>query len=198
MRLNLLAGIAVGTVLAASAMGAQAATHLLFNYSSTNLAAPFTAFLDFTLGDTPVVGLDGFAMVAVTGNVDGDSITGLVNNPNSPGVTTAFNFNYDNIGWLGPNFVSNNGALVKGASTNIYNFFSQLPATTTVINGTAGSGYQIYKATSDGSVYLANSVGNASVSVAVPEPATWALMLVGFGGLGAALRANRKRTLVPT
>jgi len=26
----------------------------------------------------------------------------------------------------------------------------------------------------------------------VPEPATWAMMLVGFGGLGAAMRARRK------
>jgi hypothetical protein len=29
---------------------------------------------------------------------------------------------------------------------------------------------------------------------AVPEPATWAIMLVGFGGLGAAMRARRSRT----
>jgi hypothetical protein len=28
---------------------------------------------------------------------------------------------------------------------------------------------------------------------AVPEPATWALMLVGFGGVGAAMRRSRKR-----
>ncbi|WP_309605252.1 PEPxxWA-CTERM sorting domain-containing protein [Phenylobacterium sp.] len=27
----------------------------------------------------------------------------------------------------------------------------------------------------------------------VPEPSTWAMMLVGFGGLGAVLRANRRR-----
>ena len=27
---------------------------------------------------------------------------------------------------------------------------------------------------------------------AVPEPATWAMMLVGFGGMGAALRSRRK------
>jgi len=30
-------------------------------------------------------------------------------------------------------------------------------------------------------------------AVAVPEPATWALMLAGFGGLGAALRRRRAR-----
>jgi hypothetical protein len=28
---------------------------------------------------------------------------------------------------------------------------------------------------------------------AVPEPATWAMMLVGFGGIGAALRGRRSR-----
>ena len=27
---------------------------------------------------------------------------------------------------------------------------------------------------------------------AVPEPMSWALMLVGFGGLGAMLRSNRR------
>jgi hypothetical protein len=26
---------------------------------------------------------------------------------------------------------------------------------------------------------------------AVPEPATWAMMLVGFGGIGAAMRSRR-------
>ncbi|HEY5289395.1 MAG TPA: PEPxxWA-CTERM sorting domain-containing protein, partial [Caulobacteraceae bacterium] len=29
---------------------------------------------------------------------------------------------------------------------------------------------------------------------AVPEPAAWALMLAGFGGLGGALRMSRRRT----
>jgi hypothetical protein len=30
---------------------------------------------------------------------------------------------------------------------------------------------------------------------AVPEPATWALMIIGFGGAGAMLRGRRRRTL---
>ena len=35
-------------------------------------------------------------------------------------------------------------------------------------------------------------VATISSVTAVPEPATWAMMLVGFGGLGAALRSRRK------
>jgi hypothetical protein len=43
------------------------------------------------------------------------------------------------------------------------------------------------------------ALDDMSVSgVAVPEPASWALMLVGFGGLGAMLRANRRRLAVVT
>jgi hypothetical protein len=32
-------------------------------------------------------------------------------------------------------------------------------------------------------------------AVTVPEPATWTLALVGFGGLGAALRSRRRAAL---
>jgi hypothetical protein len=31
------------------------------------------------------------------------------------------------------------------------------------------------------------------VNGAVPEPATWAVMLIGFGGIGAAIRSNRRK-----
>jgi len=34
------------------------------------------------------------------------------------------------------------------------------------------------------------------ITSAVPEPSTWAMMIVGFGGVGSMLRANRRR-LVP-
>ena len=39
-------------------------------------------------------------------------------------------------------------------------------------------------------------VVTVSLSSAVPEPATWALMLIGFGGLGAAIRVRRSSLAV--
>jgi len=48
--------------------------------------------------------------------------------------------------------------------------------TVTITNGQGVSGAQIF-----------------ATSPAVPEPATWAMMLLGFGGIGMAMRRNRSR-----
>jgi hypothetical protein len=37
--------------------------------------------------------------------------------------------------------------------------------------------------------------GVQQITTAVPEPATWALMLMGFGGMGLAMRRNRRRSV---
>ncbi len=44
-------------------------------------------------------------------------------------------------------------------------------------------------------VYYNDSTGVNFTITSVPEPAAWALMLVGFGGLGAAMRARRRATV---
>ncbi len=52
-----------------------------------------------------------------------------------------------------------------------------------------------YGVNNDGS-FFNDSTGLALTVTSVPEPATWALVLAGFGGLGAALRARRKAAVV--
>jgi hypothetical protein len=59
--------------------------------------------------------------------------------------------------------------------------------------------YNLYFADASGQVDFkdlgpSNQQGDLldNVVVSVPEPATWAMMLVGFGGLGAAMRSRRR------
>ncbi len=95
--------------------------------------------------------------------------------------------------------------------TPIVNGFSNLPLNALIgvfnNNGTAndpfviGSSYNIVVPTGATMLYLgtvdsyqwANNIGGFAVDVAaaVPEPATWALMILGFGAIGATMRRRR-------
>ena len=44
----------------------------------------------------------------------------------------------------------------------------------------------------NGNIIVGHSEAFASVGAAVPEPASWAMMLIGFAGIGAVLRRRRK------
>jgi len=39
-------------------------------------------------------------------------------------------------------------------------------------------------------------IGGFAAASAVPEPSTWALMLLGFGGMGVAMRRTRRQTML--
>jgi hypothetical protein len=64
-----------------------------------------------------------------------------------------------------------------------------------------GNAYQYY---AFGASSVAFAQGNADqeltavTAIGAPEPATWGLMLVGFGGLGAMLRAQKRRLAYAT
>jgi len=42
---------------------------------------------------------------------------------------------------------------------------------------------------------FATAIDNLSLASAAPEPASWFMLLIGFGGLGAALRSMRRKAL---
>ncbi|HEX4180756.1 MAG TPA: PEPxxWA-CTERM sorting domain-containing protein [Caulobacteraceae bacterium] len=85
------------------------------------------------------------------------------------------------------NLTANFGALVGEVGGQF--FLIGTNATETGLSGDLKVGYW-------DSFYPDNS-GSQSLSIsAVPEPAAWAMMLVGFGGLGAAIRSNRRKDAV--
>lgn len=185
MRMNLLAGMAAGVLMAISAAGAHATQLFHFTYASSG--SPSAADLYLTTSDA-LNAFGAFDITSVTGNVDLDNVS-LAPDPEGAtpfSVSADGLFYFDNDYHPGLPHLTNAGLLVRSLTFE-YNVFATtqgLPTTT----------FEIYKATlGDGATYVANSVGDARFD-AVPEPTSWALMLVGFGGLGAMLRKRRAYT----
>ena len=49
----------------------------------------------------------------------------------------------------------------------------------------------------DPAYFLLDNISVTAVNGAVPEPATWAMMLIGFGAIGASMRRRSKLTATP-
>jgi hypothetical protein len=177
--------------------GAAQASTWVIDYTADNLGdTPYSAMLNVTASDT-LNAASGYDITGIGGNVDGDTITVLVANPNKANASASFSadgqFIFDNIIWpTGAPQLSNPGILFMGKSGHEYNIFSD-----------DAVHYELYKATPFGG-YNANSRGTISVtapsppafdlrSPGVPEPASWALMILGFGAVGAVLRQRRGR-----
>lgn len=71
------------------------------------------------------------------------------------------------------------------------------PLTLASLSYNTANGYNVYFATDlINNAGQTGNVGAAGVVAAVPEPATWALMLVGFGGVGYTMR--RRKPVIKT
>ncbi len=105
---------------------------------------------------------------------------------------------------------SDNGVIFEdsGAETYIYNYNGMLPASITtpftyaVQPGDSTSGYfqiQTYTYATGAAQYASGSINIATLTVSVvPEPSTWAMMLIGFAGLGfAGYRTSRRTPAIP-
>jgi hypothetical protein len=172
-RLSLLCAAAASLSLASPASAAQ----YMFSFTGTSLfgGGPLNAAGTLTTSDVSSVNpLNGYTVQTITGisgTFNGSAITGLAN------VTGSNNLFY----LTGPFFVDGNGlgfSTAAGAAVNLF-----------VTNGTS------YRVNAGGLNTGLVTASASPLAAAVPEPATWALMLLGFGGIGIAMRRRRTASI---
>ncbi len=157
----LFATAAAAIAIAAAPVSAHIVT---VTYTGTNDTT--TASLKLTTSNTKN-GLGGYDITGISGNVSGDTVTGLA--PiNPPGFLT------DNT-YYNANPVFTIAGVGFTSSTLTYNLW-----------GTGPGSYTLYGY--NGSGYAPTSIGTLSISGAVPEPAAWTLMIAGFAMTGFAVR----------
>ncbi|MGB3738804.1 MAG: PEPxxWA-CTERM sorting domain-containing protein [Pontixanthobacter sp.] len=154
------------------------AAEVLFDFSGSSLfgGSDITGSGVFTVSDTAstVNGREAFAITAISGMLNGSPITGL-----RPGFFGADNFFYD-----GEFFVRGQGIGFRNAAGTSANLFLQ-----------QGSRYRVNTTGPFNSAFVTANANRVAVNGAVPEPATWAMMLVGFFGMGAVLRRRSQGTV---
>ena len=145
-------------------------------------ASNAAALLHYTFGPGSYYDYNSPAVhTPVTGSFDFDTVTGVLSNVNYTSVSGNF---------------TTGAEYTPGVANQIY-------------FGLFGSSnydvYQLAGALTDGGTIAINSGTHPSIPIsaggsltttaigAVPEPVTWAMMLVGFGALGFGLRRRRTR-----
>lgn len=170
--------IGLAAVAAFAATPAAAAEFAFtFDTTSTLFGGPTQTIRGvFTTSDTPVdrFGQTGLEITGIRGTLNDVAISGLFAIPGNP-------YYYIT---SGPTFLDGSGVRFNaGSATNIA-FFHQdgVDANTYRVNGN-GTISAFGPATSS----------RLAAAAAVPEPGTWAMMLIGFGGIGATMRRRRRR-----
>lgn len=164
-------GKIIACALAATCLAAPAsAATFLFTFDGTTIDAAGT----LTTQDVPT-STGGFLITGITGTVGSATITGLL----APGT---FGGN-DNLLFVGQNPLLSFGgfSFTADGSNNIFSStvlggFGLLRPNNTIVTGT----------------FSISAVTTPPPVGAIPEPGTWALMLLGFGFVGAALRRQRR------
>jgi hypothetical protein len=173
--------VAVGLVPA----GAHAATYD-FDLSTTD--SLFTVTGTITTADT-LDAVGGYDVLSISGTIFGPGFGpagGTIALEANPSPYAAMLFQYDNVYFPGaPASVDGNGILFSAGSYD-YNLYSSGPTYYLSTDNPAG----VYNP-GEAAVF-SDPIQTESVTSA-PEPSTWALMLLGFAGLGLAARRRARR-----
>ena len=181
--------LTLAALMASAAIAPAQAGSFLFQYNWNPLASdpgsPMSASLYLNTSDT-LNALGGYDILSASGTIDGVAVLGLKPNPDQPNNTADGIYIYDNVLYTS-GFALDPPGLVVLTTDHEFNF------------GYDGSQYYAISWL-EGSTRLNShgqpipdyrgSVGNASLT-AVPEPASWAMMVGGFGLAGAAMRRRR-------
>lgn len=193
MKIKLLAATAAIAITSLFGTAASAAVTITIQQSGTNVVTNLSGSLNLTgarsLGTASLysginLGLAVYSAVQGNGEDFGLGLTGPADFGSIGNFFLASNFAGDVFRLYGDN------SLVTVPLN--YTSGSALSATSTYLNTTLASlglqvGSYVYISPSD-----TITVNVGPMAAAIPEPGTWAMMLVGFGGMGAAMRKSRK------
>jgi hypothetical protein len=99
----------------------------------------------------------------------------------------------------GNNPASNGGpelAIIDAASDTIFQILKTTPGDHSVaVDPISGEVFVPFAANAGNNVFGCQNgcIGVFSIAAAIPEPSTWAMMLIGFLGLGFAFRQSRRK-----
>ena len=166
--------IGLAAVLSATIVTPAAATDYSFSFSGSGIFGPLTGSGIFSVADTPVMpGGSAFQITGISGAFNGSAITGLL-----PGFLGANNYYYK-----GNPFVDASGVSFSTAAGKSVN----------LLNQSSNGQYRVNTAPFDSGFVTASS---SQVQAAVPEPTTWAMMIIGMGLIGAAMRRAGRKTRI--
>ena len=174
-------GVLIATCALFAATTTVPAAAAVYDFSYTGA---LSGNLVITTSDT-LDAVGGFDITSVSGTFGGLGITGLFSNPNQPFASSTGTFTWDNV--LFPSGVQ---------------AFDRFGIAFT----TAGGTFNIFDAIADGANTDAaapyglivgetgvETFGTGTIAAAVPEPSTWAMMILGFAGVGY-MTYRRQRT----